>query len=70
MINQTLTLEELKQRPFEEMFMDVARRQMVITIQLPGGNEVSIEPKLHLKPLPVLKGYIPQGWKDIIYNQD
>jgi len=40
MINQTLTLEKLKQKPFEETLMDVAMREMVITIRLPGGNEV------------------------------
>jgi len=69
MTNQTLTLEELKQQPVEKMLMDIVKQHMIVTIRLPGGEEVAIEPKSYLKPLPALRGYIPKGWKDAIYNQ-
>ncbi len=26
-------------------------------------------PHIKLKPLPILEGYIPKGWKDAIYNE-
>jgi hypothetical protein len=68
MTNETVTLEELNRQPFKEMLMDIVKRNIVLTIQLPEGDEVAIEPKVHLKPLPVLRGYIPEGWKDAIYR--
>jgi hypothetical protein len=69
MTRQTLTLEELKKRPLESVFQDVVEKDMAIIVQLPSGKAVSIEPKPTLKPLPELEGYIPDGWKDAIYNQ-
>jgi len=69
MTSQILTLEELKQQPVEKILMDVVNQHMIFIIRLPGGDEVSIEPKPQLKPLPVLNGYVPEGWKDVIYSQ-
>lgn len=41
MINQTLTLKELKQQQVEKMLMDIVKQHMVVTIRLPGGEEAS-----------------------------
>jgi hypothetical protein len=44
-----------------------ADQQLVVTVLLPDGKEVVIEPKPHLQPLPELKGRVPEGWKDAVY---
>ena len=31
---------------------------------------VTIKPLPRLKPLPVLEGFVPKGWKDAIYEFD
>ncbi len=61
------TLEELKGRTLEELLHEVARSGEPITIVLKEGESVTIEPASQLKPLPVLKGRVPEGWKDAIY---
>ena len=68
MANQVLMLDELRQRSFEEVLLDVAEQGLALIVRLPGGEEVVIEPKPRLKPLPVLEGYVPEGWKDAIYE--
>ena len=61
------TLEELKGRTLEELLHEVARSQESITVVLEEGELITIEPASHLKPLPVLDGLVPEGWKDAIY---
>jgi hypothetical protein len=61
------TLEELKGRTLEELLNEVARSREPITVVLEEGESVTIEPASHLKPLPVLEGRVPEGWKDAIY---
>jgi hypothetical protein len=65
----TLTLKELEQQPLENIFESVSRYQQILTVQLTNGLEVLIQPKLKLKPLPTLNGYMPKGWKDAIYEK-
>jgi hypothetical protein len=60
------TLEELKGRTFEDLLHEVARSRKPITIVLEEGESVTIKPASHLKPLPVLEGYVPEGWKDAV----
>jgi hypothetical protein len=67
MAERTVTLETLRGQPFEEILRDVAAQQQALTVLLPDGQEVIIEPKVCLKPLPVLEGYVPKGWKDAMY---
>lgn len=61
------TLEELKGRTLEDLLHEVARSREPITIVLEEGESVTIEPASYLKPLPVLEGHVPEGWKDAIY---
>jgi len=42
---------------------------MLLPFEFPNGDEVIIQPKLPLKPLPILEGYVPEGWKEAIYNE-
>jgi len=61
------TLEELKGRTLEELLHEVARNRVSITVVLEEGESVTIEPASQLKPLLVLEGRVPKGWKDAIY---
>jgi hypothetical protein len=33
-------------------------------------SAVTIKPLPRLKPLPVLEGFVPEGWEDAIYEFD
>ncbi len=66
-MSQKLILSELKERSIEQILQDVADQQLAVTVLLPDGKEVIIEPKPLLKPLPELEGRVPKGWKDAVY---
>lgn len=61
------TLDELKGRTLEELLQEVARSRESLTVVLEEGESVTIEPASQLKPLPLLEGRVPEGWKDAIY---
>lgn len=67
MTSQTLTLADLKAGAIEKIFQEVADQQITVTVLLPDGKEVVIEPKPQLQPLPELEGRVPEGWKDAVY---
>lgn len=69
MTYRTLTLEELKQQPLESVLAEIAQHHLALTIRLPDGKEVTIAPKPQLEPLPELDGFVPERWKDAIYDQ-
>ena len=66
MTERTLQLDELKARPLEEVLREVVDHQQMLTVQLRGGDAITIQPASPLKPLPVLEGHVPEGWKDAI----
>ena len=68
MTNRILALDDLKERTVEELLREVVRRQERLTVRLPEGETVAIQPSQHLKPLPELEGFVPKGWKDAIYE--
>jgi hypothetical protein len=35
----------------------------------PGDELKKIQPKRALEPLPVLEGFVPNGWKDAVYDE-
>ncbi|RIK33951.1 MAG: hypothetical protein DCC55_33990 [Chloroflexi bacterium] len=63
----TLTLDELKETSLEEIIYRVLREQLLLKIRLADGQTVHIQPEPKLTPLPVLEGFVPDGWKDAIY---
>jgi hypothetical protein len=67
MAGQTLTLAELQGAALERLLQDVAEQHLVVTVLLPDGKAVIIEPKPTLQPLPELEGRVPEGWKDAVY---
>lgn len=68
MTNRTVVLDDLKERTLEEVLLEIVRQQEILTVHLAGGEVVTIRPSLRLKPLPVLEGVVPEGWKDAIYE--
>jgi hypothetical protein len=66
---QVLTLDDVKGRTFEDVIQDILAQEAIVTVLLPDGKAVVIEPKPGLKPLPELPGRLPEGWKDAIYAQ-
>jgi hypothetical protein len=68
MAGRTMVLDDLKQRTLEEVLRQVASQQEALTVRLPEGQTVSIQPTPLLKPLPVLEGFVPEGWKDALYD--
>ncbi len=67
MTSKTLKLNELEKKKLREVLQIVSTNQMALIVQLPNGEEVVIQPKPVLKPLPILDGHIPGGWKEAIY---
>lgn len=70
MAAQTITLEALKTQSLEDLLHQVADHLVTVTVLLPNGKEVVIEPKRRLQPLPALEGRVPEGWKEAIYGGD
>jgi len=68
MTSQTLKLDELGNKHINEILQIVLTKQLALTVQLPDGDEVIIQPKPLLKPLPILEGSIPGDWKEAIYQ--
>lgn len=68
-IPESLTLDEFKKIPVENIFELVSSKHQSVTVHLPDGNQVVIHSKSELKSLPLLKGQIPEGWKDAIYHE-
>ena len=68
MNDRAFVLDDLREHTLEEVLREVVRRQEVLTVRLPEGEVVAIRPVPRLKPLPVLDGFVPKGWKDAIYK--
>lgn len=66
MVDQVLWLDDVKERTLEEVLREVLARQQVLTVRLPGGETVAIQPSPPLEPLPVLEGSVPEGWRDAV----
>lgn len=69
MVEHILSLDEIKGKSIEAILHKVMDQRARLTIRFPDGEEVIIEPKVHLKPLPELEGHIPEGWKNALYTR-
>jgi hypothetical protein len=65
---EVITLSELTQHPIEQTLREVAKGHHPLTVRLPNGVEIIIQLKPALKILPTLEGYVPQDWKEAIYD--
>lgn len=68
MTSKTLKLNEIEKTRLGEILQNVLTKQLLLTVQFPGGEEVIIQPKPPLKPLPILEGYVPADWKEAVYE--
>ena len=66
MTTRTLEFQEFKRREAEDVFREVVSQQEVLTVRLPDGGAVRIQPSPRLEPLPKLKCIVPKDWKDAI----
>jgi hypothetical protein len=66
MTTRTVSLADVEERKLGDVLREVASEQEVLTIELPEGEAVTIQPVPRLRPLLVLEGYVPEGWKDAI----
>ena len=69
MAENVRSLEELQGRALDDVLHEVARYGQPLTVVLEDGEAVVIQPVAQLKPLPVLEGFVPEGWKDAIYGE-
>jgi hypothetical protein len=60
---------ELAERSLEDVLREVAERKEILTVHFPDGEDVVIQPAPKLKPLHVLEGYVPDGWREAIYER-
>jgi hypothetical protein len=70
MTEHTVTLEAVKGQSVEALLQQVVEQCVTVTVLLPDGAAVVLEPRPRLHPLPVLEGYVPAGWKDALYGRD
>jgi hypothetical protein len=68
MTTKTLKLEEIEKKKLKDILQAVSTKQQILTVRLPNGDEVIIQPKPPLEPLPILEGFVPEGWKEAIYE--
>jgi hypothetical protein len=68
MSNRILALDDLNEHTLEDVLREVAEQRQTVTVRLPEGESVIIKPAPRLRPLPVLEGFVPEGWKDAIYQ--
>jgi len=69
MTTRAVALEDVKGRSVEDLLREVAAHREVLTVQLPEGDGVAIQPLPRLRPLPELEGFVPDGWEEAIYEQ-
>jgi len=69
MAERVMLLDELRDQSIQAVLEKVAEGGEQVIVRLPGGQQIVIapQPQLTLKPLPVLEGYVPEGWKDALY---
>jgi len=68
MSDRVLTLDEFKERPLADWLREAVKRQETLTVRLPEGDIVLIRPAPRLKALPMLEGFVPDGWKEAVYE--
>ena len=78
-MGRTITLSEIGERSVNDLLREVARLREPLHVVLEDGATIDIKPSpvshsengettRQLKPLTVLSGYVPAGWKDAIYD--
>lgn len=61
-MSKTLTMDEAKSRPLEELLCEIDATQIPVRVVLEDGHEVEIKPAVALNPLITYGGCVPAGW--------
>jgi len=68
-VSKTLTMDEAKMHSLEDLLREIDATQESILVVLEDGHEIEIKPAAKLKPLLTYNTYVPEGWKDAIYER-
>ena len=63
-----MSLEEIENVSLRELFARVLSERLELIIRVSDTQAITIQPEPVLKPLIVLDGFVPSGWKDAIYG--
>ncbi|MFB2918354.1 MULTISPECIES: hypothetical protein [Aerosakkonema] len=66
-VEQIITIESVRNISGED-FLSLLRQKSAIAVQFPNGESLIVQAKVELAPLPILDGYVPQGWKEEVYK--
>ena len=65
--DRVLTIENIQSFSVED-FLNLLKERTSISVRLSDGETLVVEVRQEdLKPLPVLEGNVPSGWKKAIY---
>ena len=67
-MSKTLTMDEANMHSPEELLREIDATQESVRVVLEDGHEIEIKPSAKLEPMLTYDGYVPEGWKDAIYE--
>lgn len=67
-MTRTTCIEDVQGRSGDDLLKELAQSQETLRIKLADGDYVEIKPFPKLEPLLTFEGYVPDGWKDAIYE--
>ena len=66
--NQVLTIENIQSFSVED-FLKLLKERTTVSVHLSDQEILVLEVRQEeLKPLPILEGHVPSGWKQAIYE--
>ncbi|GET42908.1 hypothetical protein [Microseira wollei] len=65
-VEQSIAVESLRNISVEE-FLNLLRQKSALAVEFPNGESLIVQ-AVELAPLPILDGYVPEGWKEGIYE--
>lgn len=68
MTTRSVAFEDIRGQGLEGILREVVTQREILTVRLPDGEAVTIQPLPPLEPLPELEGFVEEGWKDAIYE--
>lgn len=66
-VNEILTINNIQCFSIQE-FLELLKEKKTLSVQLSEQEIIVLEISQKLKPLPIVEGYVPSGWKVAIYE--
>jgi hypothetical protein len=67
-MTRTISVQDVQGRSIDDLLNEVTQKQETLRVKMAEGEYVEITPLPKLKPLLTFEGYVPEGWKDAIYE--